>query len=156
MNLPTDPFLNDWIRDVGVVASLIGLVLAVVGFLVGAAKLYAALSSLEEARKTYARYVFSQASRVLGEAANSIASNAWTLAAIRLRDAGQLLAQLGPDWEADAQTLSGFADSFDRLASGDLKRFASFANKWSAYHGTLAQRVSAAAHPFGLGDGETK
>jgi hypothetical protein len=145
--MPERPFLNEFWRDVGVLASLVGVVLAVGGLIWGAIQLFRATSELRKTQSIYQRHLFIQTQRVLNEAATHVGSNHWQSAAIRLRDAAALLAQAGTEWEQVATKLLEFAGNFERVAQNDLG-YRGFAKKWLAFSGDVLTRVAAKGHPF--------
>src|SRR5437016_4009539 len=109
----------------------------------------AATKTLIEARTNFEKYVASNAHRFIHEAKAHIEAAQWALAALRLNDLADQLAQLGLFRPALWEFVSAVRERAglrSRLASGELPVFNT--RKWLAFSVTLQSAIDAVHGPY--------
>jgi hypothetical protein len=158
------PLLSDGWRDVISIASLILSVLGLAATVVGlwyaidqirktksaadAAK-EAADEALTESRESYNRYTAANAHRLLKEVKIHVQGEVWILAAVRLADLADQVAQLAnedPEWKPFADELREWEAACQRRARGVKKRFA--VDKWGEFTRRLQAQMDSWSGPF--------
>lgn len=109
----------------------------------------AARATLDDSRRNYHRYVAAMSIRFLNEAIIHVDNQTWTLAASRLDDLADQMAQLeivDPDCKELATELRTWSVTVRRLATGGLTRFAN--PKWATFLVRLRGKMDNHFGPF--------
>jgi hypothetical protein len=160
----TDPLMAESWRDgvsiVSFAVGIVSLVVTVVGLLYAIAQIRktksaanaakeAADEALAESRRSYHRYAAGNAHRLINEAKIHVENKAWVLAAFRLNDLANQVAQLAsedPAWRQLADLLRGWETACHGQARGLKKTFAVV--KWGEFIRRLQAKIDDWSGPF--------
>ena len=151
-----EPGTADGLTIWGFVATVLGLVIGVVGFLytihqvrkvkaVAEAAEEAATATRAESRASYERFVGAFASRLMSEMTQTVSANNWIAAAMRSRDVAELLGTLPGTMELVSE-LRAFGEIFVERAEGRSPRYA--ITKWRDHITRIHVRLDPLRAPF--------
>jgi len=147
------PFLSDGWRDLITLTGLFATIVTVLAFILAIyqirkiqsaaeASIQGEKNALTEIRKHYDRFAAANAHHLVRNVKVDVQKQQWDLAAIRLSDLADQLAQLvGTDesWRSFIDRLRKWEASCHRLAVGKLKRFST--DKWIEFTGSLQSKI---------------
>jgi hypothetical protein len=155
------PLLSEAWRDILTIVSLVITAAGFLGTVVGlvyairqikqtktaalAAK-EASDRALADSRKGFHHYTAANAHRFVNEAKIHVGNESWAMAAMRLGDLADQLAQLGAEWKELVAKLREWDAACTRRANGSRKSFA--LDKWSDFAVHLQERIDGYYGPF--------
>ncbi|TWT61940.1 hypothetical protein [Rubinisphaera italica] len=157
--MPTDPFLNDFGRDlltsiggIGFILTAIGVWLAWIQIKKTNSATQAAIEALNHSRFEYNRYIINECSRLLSEGrVHSINVN-WNMAAVRLSDIANLLNQLDvmdSQWRELSDRTRSMGKSFEKIHANKSSISDNMKGKWNKLDSELSSKISEHLKPFG-------